>query len=68
VLLFVLSEIVVKKIDRFKIVICSGNVSTGDDKWYEYHDKVDELVTQRDAYNRGMMGLLDGEKAQTANF
>ena len=44
----------------------SGNVSTGDEKWYEYHDKVDELVKQRDAYNRGMMGLLDGEKAQTA--
>ncbi len=44
----------------------SGNVSTGDDKWYEYHDKVDELVKQRDAYNRGMMGQLDGDKAQTA--
>ena len=44
----------------------SGNVSTGDEKWYEYHDKVDELVMQRDAYNRGMMGLLDGDKTQTA--
>ena len=49
-------------------MLCSDKVSTGDEKWYEYNDKVDELVKQRDAYNRGMMGLLDGEKAQTVRL
>ena len=49
-------------------MLCSGKVSVGDEKWYAYQDKVDELVTQRDAYNRGMMWLLDGEKAQTVRL
>ena len=40
----------------------------GSDEWYELFKKGDDLLAMKDAYNRGMMGLLDGEKAQTANF
>jgi len=42
----------------------SGKVQSGSAAWYDYLDRVNELAEQRDAYNNGMMGVLDGETAQ----
>ena len=44
----------------------NGTLKQGSDEWYELFKKGDDLLAMKDAYNRGMMGLLDGDKAQTA--
>ncbi len=44
----------------------NGTLKQGSDEWYELFKKGDNLLAMKDAYNRGMMGLLDGDKAQTA--
>ena len=42
-------------------------VKQGSDEWYDLLKKGDDILEQRNAYNRSMMGLLDGQKAQTAS-
>ncbi len=44
----------------------NGTLEQGSDEWYALFKKGDDLLAMKDAYNRGMMGQLDGEKAQTA--
>ena len=44
----------------------NGTLKVGSDEWYALQKKGDKLQEQIDAYNRGMMGVLDGEKAVTA--
>jgi hypothetical protein len=46
----------------------NGTLKQGSDEWYELFKKGDDLLAMKDAYNRGMMGQLDGDKAKTANF
>ena len=41
-------------------------VKQGSDEWYDLLKKGDDILEQRNAYNRSMMGLLDGQKAVTA--
>ena len=45
----------------------NGTLKQGSDEWYELFKKGDDLLAMKDAYNRGMMGQLDGDKAQTAD-
>ena len=46
----------------------NGTLKQGSDEWYELFKKGDDLLAMKDAYNRGMMGQLDGEKVQTTNL
>ena len=41
-------------------------VKQGSGEWYTLLKKGDDILEQRNAYNKGMMGMLDGEKAVTA--
>ena len=41
-------------------------VKQGSDEWYALLKKGDDILERRNAYNKGMMGLLDGQKAQMA--
>ncbi len=44
----------------------NGTLEQGSGEWYALFKKGDDLLAMKDAYNRGMMGQLDGQKAQTA--
>ena len=44
----------------------NGTLEQGSDEWYALLEKGDDLLAMKDAYNKGMMGLLDGQKAVTA--
>ena len=44
----------------------NGTLKQGSDEWYELFKKGDDLLAMKDAYNRGMMGQLDGDKAQAS--
>ena len=44
----------------------NGTLEQGSDEWYALLEKGDDLLAMKDTYNKGMMGLLDGQKAQTA--
>ena len=44
----------------------NGTLEQGSDEWYALFKKGDDLLAMKDAYNRGMMGQLDGQKAQAA--
>ena len=41
-------------------------VKQGSDEWYTLLKKGDDVLERKNAYNKVMMGLLDGQKAQTA--
>ena len=44
----------------------NGTLEQGSDEWYALFKKGDDLLAMKGAYNRGMMGQLDGQKAVTA--
>jgi hypothetical protein len=44
----------------------NDTVKQGSDERYDLLKKGDDILEQRNAYNKGMMGLLDGQKAVTA--
>ena len=46
--------------------LSNGTLEQGSDEWYALFKKGDDLLAMKDAYNRGMMGQVDGQKAVTA--
>ncbi len=44
----------------------NDTVKQGSDEWYALLKKGDDILERKNAYNKGMMGLLDGQKAVTA--